>query len=317
MNSFSLTLRDADEIEAFYVDMAGMKPGYLQLSTGLVDLKFRIDEFAGVTLVWSRAQGRSRWRDEMTGEALHIGFAIESTGPIVVRGRDFDIDVAQIWMPGKEMDYLLSGPYLTLEIGVEAHLIEELGWEFNGDPLATVPQECLSRLTQICQRASSAIGEKALGAVGSSSPSETEHWRDQVLEALEPALQPWLSDPGAQGATLFSSTRSYRLIRQADDFLDSLGDDAPFEVDRLAASLGVPRRTLFYAYRKLLGIGPRRYFELKRLQKLRTRLKQASPSDATVAIVASDLGFRDLGRLAANYKKRFGEYPYETLKRAP
>ena len=80
--------------------------------------------------------------------------------------------------------------------------------------------------------------------------------------------------------------------------------------------MGVSRRVIFDAYRKLLGIGPRRYFELKRLYQLRCHLKDSYETDTTVANLATDLGFGDLGRLASLYRIQFGENPSQSLKRA-
>ena len=121
-----VVLKDADEIERFYLHSTGMKPDYLQLSAGAADLRLRAVELAGVTLVWARPAGHTRWRDEMTGDGLHLGIPVESAGPISARGRPLDVDDAQVWITGREMDYVIEGPSLTLEVGVEAHLVEEL-----------------------------------------------------------------------------------------------------------------------------------------------------------------------------------------------
>jgi len=80
-------VRDADEIERFFLETIGMQPGYLQLSRGLADLRLRVVEIGGV-LVWCHARGKARWLDQMTGGALHFGFAVERDGPITIRGHD-------------------------------------------------------------------------------------------------------------------------------------------------------------------------------------------------------------------------------------
>jgi len=59
---------------------------------------------------------------------------------------------------------------------------------------------------------------------------------------------------------------------------------------------------------------PRKHFELPRLQLLRERLLSGSYEDASVAQIASQLGFVDMGRLAARYRKQYGENPSETLR---
>lgn len=301
MPTTTVALHDADEIEKLFLETTGMKPGYLQLSAGRAGIELRVVELAGVSLIWTRGWGRARWLDDMTGDGLHLGLALESEGPITQRGRRIGPDHAQVWMPGLESDLVMGGPNLTLEVGVEADLVEQLGWRLAGDPLREVPKSRLARLVGTCRRASA---------------SEDPVWRDQVLEDLEPVLEPWLLSSEREAPSSLAATRQYLLVKSADDFLESLGDEAPFEVDSLADALGVSRRTVFHAYRQLLGVGPRRYFELKRLQSLRSRLKDASPGEETVTTVAQQLGFRDLGRMAARYRSRFGENPSDTLRRA-
>ena len=71
--------------------------------------------------------------------------------------------------------------------------------------------------------------------------------------------------------------------------------------------------TVFHAYRTALGLGPRRYFELKRLNALRARLRTADPAIASVTALANELGFGDVGRMAGRYRALFGEAPSHTL----
>ena len=315
INTYTVKLRDAEEIEEFYLRATGMKPDFLQLSAGAMDLQHRVDELGGVTLIWTRAQGRTRWCDDMNQGVLHMGFVIESAGPVVVRGRSIDTSYVQVWVPGKEMDYIMNGPLLTLEIGVDMHLVETLGWKPRGEPLRKTSEKSLSRLIWTCRRASSAVRGKTEYALTPHKVAETEQWRDLVLDAIEPVLQPWLSESETESVLPAYDTRHYRLVKHADDFFNSLGCDSSFEVSSLAESLGVPRRTLFHAYKKLLGIGPRRYLEIKRLHTLRFRLRHAT-SDATVTSIATELGFTNLGRLAALYRHQFGENPSETLRQS-
>ena len=312
MNSYTITLREADDIEEFYLSTTGMKPDFLQLSRGPVDLMHHVDELGGVTLVWTRAHGRTRWRDEMTGGALQLGFAIESAGPIIARGNTVtDCDV-QVWVAGKEMDYIMNGPLRSLEIGVDSRLVETLGWRVGGEPLRKVPAIHLQRLLRTCDQAARAVRGTTLSAAQPGETRASGLWRDAVLDAMEPVLTPWLVDPDCGSRPAASNTSQFDLIKRADDFFDALECDSSFQVDSLAQSLGVSRRTLFHAYRKLLGMGPRRYLEVKRLHVLRSRLRSA-PADATVTSIATDLGFTNLGRLAALYRDQFGENPSHTI----
>jgi transcriptional regulator GlxA family with amidase domain len=52
----------------------------------------------------------------------------------------------------------------------------------------------------------------------------------------------------------------------------------------------------------------------QRLQNVRERLLKPHP-EASVTSTALDYGFINLGRFSQVYRKRFGEYPSDTLKK--
>jgi transcriptional regulator GlxA family with amidase domain len=68
---------------------------------------------------------------------------------------------------------------------------------------------------------------------------------------------------------------------------------------------------------EFLGVSPTRYLLLRRLNKARSALRRADPSTATVAEVARNYQFLELGRFAVTYRATFGESPSTTLQRSP
>ena len=299
-------LSDAEEIERYFLKTTGMKPGYQQLASGPVNLTVRSAALNGVSIIWTRGGGRARWRDEMSGDGLHLGFAIECDGPIRSRGRALRRNEGQLWMQDKEMDLILGGPNLTLDVGVDKGLADELGWRYDGDPIAAVSEQALSAFVQSCVSATQATAP-------ATAPRPSEQQRDNVLEHLEPVLKPWVASDRRGNPTRRSS--GHRMLTSADEFFERLQPDEKFNVDDLARSLGVSRRTIFHTFRNQYGIGPRRYFELKRLYRLRATLKSAESELTRVSDIAANLGFDDLGRTASRYQELFGEYPSETLSR--
>jgi AraC-like DNA-binding protein len=85
----------------------------------------------------------------------------------------------------------------------------------------------------------------------------------------------------------------------------------------LCAELGVSERTLRLCCAEFLGLGPTRYLLLRRLNEARAALRRADPSTATVAQVAREHHFLELGRFAVTYRVTFGESPSATLQRDP
>ena len=307
MTSNFLTLRDADEIAAFYVETTGMQPDFLQLSAGTVDLNVESCDLAGLSVVWARSSGRTLWRDDQAEGTVQFAFVLESESAPIVRGHDIGAEEAMLWIPGQAMEYLIRGPLRTLEIGIDASLVAELGWRLRGEPLRNTSRHRLDALARICRLAADNVVHDDLGSI--------LYWRDHILELLERALEPWFVDSVSEVEQKSRRYRSFELLNQADEYFARLGFSEPFSADELAESIGMPKRTVFYAYRQLLGIGPRRYFELKRLHLLRQVLKRADANEETVTACATGLGFSDLGRMAARYREHFGEYPRDTLAR--
>ena len=135
----------------------------------------------------------------------------------------------------------------------------------------------------------------------------------RILDYIEPVISPWLGNPSPPQRTKHQRRR-FELIRKADQFFDEQDWGRPFEVQTLAEALEVPQRTVFQTYRQLLGVSPRRYFEIQRLHQLRSRLRQCTPGETTITEQATEFGFADMGRLAGRYREHFGEYPQDTLK---
>ncbi len=306
MTPDSLFLRDANDIESFYAETTGMMPGFMQLSAGAVDLQVDTYELGGVSLVWARSSGHTRWCDEQADGTMQFGFLVDGEGIFTTAGREVSDEEAMLWIPGEAMEYVMRGPLLTLEIGIAADIVEELGWHCSGRPLRAVPRHALRALEQICRLAA----ENACPDM----PSSEVYWRDNVLEALERCITPWTSNQASDHVRLSRGGRYSEILLSADEFFERMGYGEPFSAEDLSESIGVPKRTVFQAYRKLLGIGPRRYFELKRLHALHLRLKQARPGDMSITTVATELGFGDLGRMAARYREQFGESPSDTLR---
>jgi AraC-like DNA-binding protein len=93
--------------------------------------------------------------------------------------------------------------------------------------------------------------------------------------------------------------------------------DQKLSMPALCAELGVPARTLRMCCAEFLGVSPMRYRLLQRLNKARSALRRANPSTASVAEVARNHQFLELGRFAVTYRTTFGESPSATLQRGP
>jgi AraC family ethanolamine operon transcriptional activator len=87
-------------------------------------------------------------------------------------------------------------------------------------------------------------------------------------------------------------------------------------VTDLASTAGVSERTLRAAFQEYFGMGPVRYLKLRTLNLIRKALQNADPATTTVTGAATQFGVWELGRLARDYQRLFGELPSETLRNA-
>jgi len=88
----------------------------------------------------------------------------------------------------------------------------------------------------------------------------------------------------------------------------------PISVTDMCRAAGVSPRTLARAFHAVHGVPPFHYLCALRLAQARQVL--LSGDEETVTEVAMRFGFRELGRFAALYRKRFGESPSVTLHRS-
>lgn len=91
----------------------------------------------------------------------------------------------------------------------------------------------------------------------------------------------------------------------------------PLYLSAVCATVGVSRRALDLYCREHLGISPKRFLILRRMQLARCALRLGSPSDTSVTEIATGFGFWELGRFAVAYKSIFGESPSATLRADP
>jgi AraC family ethanolamine operon transcriptional activator len=99
------------------------------------------------------------------------------------------------------------------------------------------------------------------------------------------------------------------------DSIDGQGGEF-VTVPDLASAAGVSERTLRAAFHDYFGIGPVQFLRLRTLNQVRAALRDSDPSMTTVTEVATRFGVWELGRLARDYRRLFGELPSATLRSA-
>ena len=105
-----------------------------------------------------------------------------------------------------------------------------------------------------------------------------------------------------------------RLVRRAEEFLAEHATQ-PITISDVAVYCECSRRALFNAFRNFRNYTPMQFLADSRLRSARKTLQSPSPAD-TVSSIAYVHGFSHLSRFSEMYRKRFGEKPSETLRKA-
>jgi AraC-like DNA-binding protein len=103
-----------------------------------------------------------------------------------------------------------------------------------------------------------------------------------------------------------------RHVKRAEEYMVAHCREE-VSIDHLVRVSGVSARTLYKGFRTFRGVSPMKFLKTTRLAAVNKALKAADPSDC-VTRIAMDVGFRQLGRFAVEYRQHFGESPSETLK---
>ncbi len=103
-----------------------------------------------------------------------------------------------------------------------------------------------------------------------------------------------------------------RIVEKVDDYLVQAGTK-PVHISEICGALNVSRRTLHRAFHDAVGIGPVTYLQRKRLCHIHSVLRSSNPATTTIAEIALQHGFLNLGRFSGYYRALFGEYPSETF----
>ncbi len=105
-----------------------------------------------------------------------------------------------------------------------------------------------------------------------------------------------------------------RYVKVAVDYMQAYPEQ-PITIEILSAVSAVSGRTLFAGFEKFLGLSPMRYLRDIRLERVRQDLLVPGQPHS-VTEIATRWGFFQLGRLAAEYRRRYSETPRETLVRS-
>ena len=102
-------------------------------------------------------------------------------------------------------------------------------------------------------------------------------------------------------------------VRNAEDYLMQ-HLTRPVVRSELAEAAGASIRTVTRGFQEHHGVSPMAWLKARRLDAAYNELQSAEPGEVSVTAVALRYGFENPGRFAADYRRRFGETPSQTLR---
>ena len=105
----------------------------------------------------------------------------------------------------------------------------------------------------------------------------------------------------------------YMAVKRVREYIES-NTLTDFTVRDLCKAAEVSERTLRYAFEESLGVSPKSFVNMIRLNRVRRDLRNSDPSDKNISDIANRWGFWHMGQFASDYRKLFGERPSETCR---
>lgn len=212
--------------------------------------------------------------------------------------------------PGQRVHARTFGPCHWHAIQAPEQQLADYGDALNGarftvPPVARWrPRRAALRELRHFHRAAIRMAEARAGAL--TDRQGAHGLEQQLLHALIECLS-----VGADEETA-TERRHRELLARFEDLLAA----EPFRpLADICAALGVSESSLRGCCKEHLGIGPTGYRRLRAMQQVYRALRSGTPGAASVSEIARRHGFRQLGRLASDYRAVYGEPPSATLRR--
>jgi AraC family ethanolamine operon transcriptional activator len=261
--------------------------------------------------------GDLRVRGVMARKAFSLVSVMEQEGVLNQWGHRIEEGDVIAIPPGGELDGRFQGhvayAVVTAPWGLVMQRAEAFEWLadpcFWTEPAVySPPPEARAACKRVLQGCSS-----LLRTLGAGVPSGAVAFlRNELLDGVLSAL----AEVKVEGARRQGALNAARIVRGAEDFLESGGARQAVQIEDICLALNISRRTLYRAFHDLLDVSPKAYLRLKNMSAARARLLDAGNRPTTVTQVALDQGFWELGRFSGAYRAMFGESPSETLRGA-
>jgi AraC family ethanolamine operon transcriptional activator len=307
----SVATHDVESVEELRLVVPSARTEVTQVDRGSLQGSLTHFSIGGLPLDLGTFSLGVRSRGVVSEDRITIGMLTGRSNRVTHWSYDMQPADVVVWSPKAEHDaryyggasvavISLTASDLELIFGSEPRLREPAVWARKHYRPAAHDGACTIRLLQEI-----VAGLKANGA--SLSADAAEFWKRAIVEAMTATmLEDSSSDmDGPRPSAL-------RIVGKVEDQIEASGSK-PFHISEICSRLNVSRRTLHRAFHDAVGLGPVAFLRSKRLCVVHKTLRNSNPIMTTVAKVAIEHGFVNLGRFSGDYYSLFSEYPSQTL----
>lgn len=280
---------------------------FRQVEPGPVETKILLRSGTDITLMEFNINRGVHQKGRSPTETVNFGLP---AAPAFHSWRGATVDTPGLVSFGRGAEFdLVTGPeFVGLAISVTPSLLARIS-DRTGLPLADdflrATRLPIRQSTPALQRLSD-HGHALL--CGDGAPFGEPQQEDLVVGLIIAA-----GDAEEFGDRSAFSMRAKSVTRAIELMEDRLGDDV--SIGQLCVDSGASWRTLSRGFQERFGIGPKAYFNRRRLSRVKSDLAEGSAS-CSVADAANKWGFWHMGQFARDYRAMFGELPSKTLNGA-
>ena len=248
-------------------------------------------------------------RGDFPPGSIVLGCVLDSREEGYINGYRFNRNDVVIFPKGAELDYVQPAATRWCAIPLSEALLEKAGCEeMRIDKIKVMPGNWpLTRL--MGSLLNNHPPDLTAGAAYSGSqPAPTEAI---LLDQIRRVLQHYCGELNVRRA---SAQNRMALVRKFEQKVRERIDET-LRIPELCIELGVSQRVLEYVLKEEIGVTPKQFSDVLRLNAFRRELLHRSTENQTITQIAGRYGLSHLGRLSAAYLRQFGEYPSDTLRR--
>jgi AraC family ethanolamine operon transcriptional activator len=243
-----------------------------------------------------------------------FGALKDISSPHIWRGFDVTSNELLIFPDDGEIDAHSEPGFHTFTLSITEELLDEIIITLGVGEISVIikepiPLNCKPAKMAVLQNQLSQLSERLKNYATQMSISQILYeFEYEIPRALVLILTNDNTNLGTPGFA-----KRYRAIKRVKEYIEvCINED--ITVRDLCKISGVSERTLQYAFMEYIGISPKSFVKINRLNHVRQELRNSRESEESISDIANRWGFWHMGQFATDYKKFFGELPSETKR---